>query len=141
MMASHRPCSAFGPLPAVATLAVLAGCFDAERLIATERQWDPFGPPQLVTGIRSDNDDVQDPSLSDDELELVFASPTGGSNDIWSTRRAAATDPWATAAPVAELSSPQNDEDPELSSDGLSILFSSDRAGDGMRLYVARRPD
>jgi Tol biopolymer transport system component len=101
----------------------------------------PFGPPQLVAGIRSDTDDVQDPALSDDELEIFFTSPTGGINDIWSARRAATADPWGAAAPVAELSSAQDDEDPELSADGLTIMFASDRAGDGVRLYVATRLD
>jgi hypothetical protein len=98
-----------------------------------------FGPATLVTGLRSDSDDVEDPSLTFEETEIYFASPTGGQNDIWVSRRTAATDPWGPSTLVTELASPQNDEDPEVSVDGLTLYFTSDRAGDGRRLYVSQR--
>jgi Tol biopolymer transport system component len=98
----------------------------------------PFGMPQIVTGLRSDTDDVQDPSLTFEQLELYFASPTGGQLDIWVSRRTVATDPWGPSTLVAELSSPQNDEDPEVSVDGLSMYFASDRSG-AERIYMSQR--
>jgi hypothetical protein len=98
-----------------------------------------FGTPQLVTGLRSDTDDVLDPSLTFEELEIYFASPTGGQNDIWVSRRTVATDPWGPSTLVAELSSPQNDQGPEVSVDGLIMFLASDRGGAGMRLYVSQR--
>jgi Tol biopolymer transport system component len=98
-----------------------------------------FGPAQMVTGLRSDTDDVQDPSLTFEELELYFTSPTGGQNDIWVSRRTLATDPWGPSTLVAELSSPQNDQDPEVSVDGLVMFLASDRGGGGMRLYASQR--
>jgi len=101
--------------------------------------WTPFGTPQLVTGLRSDTDVVEDPALTFEELELYFVSPTGGLNDIWVSRRTVATDPWGPSTLVGELSSPQNDEDPEVSVDGLFMYFASDRGGDGRRGYVSQR--
>src|SRR4029079_5895417 len=98
-----------------------------------------FGTPQMVPGLRSDSDEVQDPSLTFEELEIYFTSPTGGLNDIWGSRRTLPSDPWGPSTLVTELSSPQNDEDPEVSVDGLIMYFASDRGGDGRRLYVARR--
>jgi len=98
----------------------------------------PFGTPQIVTGLRSDTDDVQDPSLTFEQLELYFSSPTGGQLDIWVSRRTVATDPWGPSTLVSELSSPQNDEDPEVSVDGLSMYFASDRGG-GERIYMSQR--
>ena len=98
-----------------------------------------FGSPQPVTGLRSDTDEVQDPSLTFEETEIYFVSPTGGQNDIWVSRRAVSTDPWGPSTLVAELSSPQNDEDPEVSVDGLVMYLTSDRGGDGRRLYATRR--
>jgi len=98
-----------------------------------------FGTPQPVTGLRSDSDEVQDPSLTFEGNEIYFTSPTGGLNDIWVSRRTLATDPWGPSTLVAELSSPQNDEDPEVTVDGLIMYFASDRGGDGRRVYVSRR--
>ena len=138
-------------------LAALAGC-DAERLLAIAKaldggnptdangdpsdapqSWPPCGAVQLVTGLRGDTDEVQDPSMTFDELELYFMSPTGGLDDIWVVRRAVASEPWGPGTMVTELSSPQNDETPEVSVDGLLMFLSSDCGGDGMRLYVSRR--
>lgn len=98
-----------------------------------------FGSPQPVPGLRSDTDEVQDPSLTFEETEIYFVSPTGGQNDIWVSRRTVSTDPWGPSTLVAELSSPQNDEDPEVSVDGLVMFLTSDRGGDGRRLYASRR--
>jgi dipeptidyl aminopeptidase/acylaminoacyl peptidase len=135
------------------TLAALTGC-DSERVLAMAKALDggggsgdanpsdagqPFGMPQVVTGLRGDAFDVQDPSMNKEELDLYFTSPTGGQNDIWIARRTLTSDPWGSGALVSELSSPQNDEDPEVSPDGLNLFFSSDRGGDGMHLYVSQR--
>lgn len=130
----------------------LAGCFKPDRLLAVVDDaglasddgaagspWVPFGQPQLVAGIRSDLDDVQDPSLTADELEIFFASPFGGVNDIWTSRRTSSDGAWGTSSLVPELSTGAVEEDPTVSADGLTIYLSSDRAGAGMRLYVAHR--
>jgi hypothetical protein len=98
-----------------------------------------FGTPQPVPGLRSDSDEVQDPSLTFEELEIYFTSPTGGLNDIWVSRRTLPSDRWGPSTLVTELSSPQNDEDPEVSVDGLMMYFASDRGGNGRRLYMSRR--
>ncbi len=143
-------------------LAALGGC-DAERVLAiaigVDAGGDPddaapndagdatgnpsdggsFGPPQVLTGLRGDAFDVQDPSMTFEELDLYFTSPTGGLNDIWVAHRTVTSDPWGAGSLVTELSSPQNDADPEVSLDGLVMFLSSDRGGDGMRLYVSRR--
>src|SRR5262249_20638800 len=60
-------------------------------------------------------------------------------NDIWVSRRTVASNPWGPSTLVAELSSPQNDQDPEVSVDGLNMYFASDRGGAGLRLYTSRR--
>lgn len=128
-------------------LAALTGC-NAERILGFVNAGDAggnasdggsFGPSQVVTGLRGDTADVFDPSMTHEELDLYFTSPTQGLNDIWVARRTLTSDPWGSGALVAELSSPQNDQDPEVSVDGLNMFFASDRGGDGMRLYVARR--
>ena len=129
-------------------LAALVGC-SAERILASAKALDgggnasdagpSFGPPRVVTGLRGDTFDVEDPSMNPGELDLYFTSATGGFNDIWVARRMLASDPWGSGMLVTEVSSPQNDEDPEVSADGLNLFFASDRGGDGMRLYVSQR--
>jgi hypothetical protein len=135
------------------TLTALAGC-DAERILAMAKALDgggdigdagpsdagqPFGTPQVLTGLRGGAFDVQDPAMNKEELDLYFTSPTGGQNDIWVARRTLTSDPWGSGALLTEVSSPQNDEDPEISPDGLNLFLSSDRGGDGMHLYVSQR--
>src|SRR4051812_18637857 len=94
-----------------AALAALGGC-EAERVLAISKALDgggnpgdtappndagdatgspsdggSFGPPQVVTGLRGDAFDVQDPTMTNQELELYFTSPTAGvagaGNDVW----------------------------------------------------------
>jgi Tol biopolymer transport system component len=93
----------------------------------------------MVPGLRNDTDEVQDPSLTFEGLELYFSSPRGATSDIWVSRRTVATDPWGPSTLVAELSSPQADGDPSVSVDGLIMYLTSDRGGDGRRLYSCRR--
>jgi hypothetical protein len=112
---------------------------DATETQPDAGQWRPFGSPQMVTGLRSDTDDVLDPSMTFEQLELYFASPTSGQNDIWVSTRTVATDPWGPSTLVAELSSPENDQGPEVSVDGLTMYLASDRDGSGLRLYVSQR--
>lgn len=95
----------------------------------------------MVPGLRGVTDDIQDPTLSADQLEIYFASATAGVNDIWRSQRATAGDPWGVSSLVAELSSAEVDEDPELAPDGLTVYLSSDRlaAPGTMRVWVSRR--
>jgi hypothetical protein len=137
---TREPVNAARWIVAAAALSALAGC-SAERILAVANSdaGPSFEPPQVVTGLRGDAFDVQDPAMNQEELDLYFVSATGGLNDIWVARRTSPTDPWGSGMLVTELSSVQNDEDPEVSADGLRMFLSSDRGGDGMRLYVSRR--
>lgn len=100
-----------------------------------------FGVPQLIDGLLDPADHVQDPTLSSDELELYFASTKNGTLDIWRSTRARADLPWQPALRVAELSSANEEQEPELTSDGLTIYFGSDRPGSvpTFRLWSSRR--
>ena len=92
----------------------------------------PFGPPVRivelsVAGVRDD-----DPTLTADLRELYFNSARAGgpgAGDIWVATRALADGPWDPPTLVAALSSPASETGPEVSADGLAILFASDRAG------------
>jgi hypothetical protein len=129
------------------------GCMKAERTVAVQMAvqtdgggdavpiWRPFSAPTLVTGLASDTTDVHGSSLTGDETEIYFSCVLQGEGyyHIWTSTRAARNAPWNTATMVAELYSAYNEQDPDVSPDGKTIYFASDRLGAGYQLYVSQR--
>lgn len=85
----------------------------------------------ILMGPNSHND----PHLSDDELDLYYATQ----DDIWLTTRASARNPFPPGAPLDGINDPDaSDSNPSLSRDGLILVFASSRAG--IRdVFVSRR--
>ena len=83
-----------------------------------------------------------DPSLTSDLLEIYFSSSRSGSQRVWRSVRAAATDPWPAPQMVTEVDG-ANVNNPKISLDGLALIFSSTRAPNlgGSDLWLATRPD
>jgi Tol biopolymer transport system component len=71
----------------------------------------------------------QDPALSGDGLEIVWASQRGGNADLWRSRRRGLSEPWEPPQRVEELTSEHGEASPHLAPDALSIWFASDRPG------------
>lgn len=102
----------------------------------------PFGTPSLVTAVSDPRSDNEDPSLSADELELYFMSTRSGNNDIWVSRRATINDVWGTPQVVAEISTTAGEAEPFISTDALTLWFTTNRdadAGAGYHIWVATR--
>jgi cysteine-rich repeat protein len=101
----------------------------------------PFGASALLAmsdPIAFDDD----PSLTDDLLEIYFSSDRSGGpggEDVWFATRAATSDPWGAAAPVPGVNSASNENTPMISADGLTLWFASQRGGGAHDLYVATR--
>jgi Tol biopolymer transport system component len=119
---------------------------DAADACAAERmELGRWSTPTLLIALDSTVSE-DDPTPSDDELELYFTSTRMGSlgkADMWRVRRASLRVAWGPVEHVDELSTAQNENTPELSSDGLTMWFASDRPG-GMGqddLWVTTRPD
>lgn len=97
-----------------------------------------FAPATPVTELNTASGE-DDPTLTGDMLEICFER----SLDIWCATRTSITAPWSNPALITELNSPEEDGTPDLSSDGLTIFFSSrrvDPAGQGgIEIYVATR--
>jgi hypothetical protein len=96
-----------------------------------------FSPPALVAAL-SDPAIDEDPTFTADALELYFMSTRAGGRDIWTSRRASATDPWQPPTRVAELDSDDSDWAPAVSLDGLRIWFARDSVGRG-QIWQATR--
>lgn len=94
----------------------------------------PFSTPQPITAL-NDAEDDDNPSLTGDLKEIFFDSlrKVGGGHrpdtDLWTARRAASDAPWSAPTSLGELNTMQNELTPEVSADGLTLFFSSDRGG------------
>lgn len=96
---------------------------------------EPFGPAQTL-GEEFRNRSVEAGiALSGDGLVLVFASkrPGGpgepGNKNLWQATRPNLSTSFSKPVCLHALNSPSNDEQPWLSSDGLTIWFTSERDG------------
>lgn len=121
------------------TLTVHAGCSSSE-----DRDGDgtlpgcagaPFDAAQPLDGIVGNADD---PSATSDPLELWFArSGIVPTYDIEGARRASTSSAFDTPIDFTENST-ASDRDPQLTADGLAIVFLSERDG-GWHAYEAHR--
>jgi hypothetical protein len=105
--------------------------------------WRPFSTPTAVTGLVADTTDCQCPTLTADELELYFSCARQGeaSLHIWTSTRASrdAGWNWNPATLVNEFVSVYNEQDPDVSNDGLTMYFASDQLGEGYQIYFSQR--
>ena len=112
---------------------------------------DPWGEPVNLGSPPNSIHDDSDPSISADGLSLYFSEygttisvrPGGyGISDIWVTTRPAENAPWGEPVNLGPtVNSTRDDLLQCISSDGLMLFFSSDRAGGsgGNDLYMSRR--
>lgn len=88
----------------------------------------PWGQPTVVALAPPTNTD-DDPSPTDDRLELYINSSRAGNVDVYVTTRVSTTAAWSLPAVVPMISSTANETTPEVSYDGLTMIVASDRAG------------
>jgi Tol biopolymer transport system component len=80
------------------------------------------------------------PSLSDDELVIAFESERDGVPELYVATRANKTDSFTTFVRQVDIGSPSIEDSPEISGDGLRLVFHSNR-GASNDLYAASRID
>jgi hypothetical protein len=130
----------------MAWLALLPACGDRGELLGTKEKTNQtlrlpprYAAPQLVTALSSTGYE-EDPTFTGDLLDLWFMSGRGGTNDIWTSHRAAPSEPWGAPVLVAELSSPAaRDWAPAIAADGLTIWFTTDRDGGRAQTWRSSR--
>jgi hypothetical protein len=118
---------------------------DVDRPDADEIPLGPFGTPANVTELNLPGMNTEDPTLTDDLLEIVFSStrPGGvGGVDIWAATRSSPASSWDAPVLVAGVSSVDDESAPEISGDGTVLILASDRPGGAglYDLYEATRP-
>lgn len=87
----------------------------------------PFGEPVALAELNSTETD-DDPSLTDDLLEIYFASNRSVSDELLRATRRSIDEPFGPPEPVAELNGPGGANNPKITPDGLAIVFASSRA-------------
>ena len=112
---------------------------------AVTRNGETLGPAILVPGLNDPTAQDQHASVRKDGREIFFASNRAeglGGLDLWTATRRSVHEAWSL--PVnqgALLNTGVNDQHPSLSSDGRTLLFSSDRPGGlgGSDLWISTR--
>jgi len=93
---------------------------------------DKWGIPVNLSGINGPSNDC-DASISSDGLEIYFVSDRAGGSgslDLWVTNRATLSDLWGPPVNLGSIvNSSSYDYWPSISSDGLSLFFTSNRPG------------
>lgn len=104
-----------------------------------------FTEPTLIEELAAGEEDGDDdPSLNEALTWLFFNSTReggSGDEDIWFSRRDSSSDPWAAPEPATALNTEARETGLALSEDGLTIYWSSDRAGGagGLDIYSSER--
>jgi Tol biopolymer transport system component len=89
----------------------------------------PWGAPKRLAGVGS-NANEWGPALSADKLTLYFESERTGIGDLYRATRATTADEFGAVTALTQLNGNSSSErDPELSADGLTLYFTSDRNG------------
>jgi WD40-like Beta Propeller Repeat len=96
----------------------------------------PFGAIALLANAIG-ADEQFDPTVTADDLMLVFSVYTSGAYKLMWSSRATTSDAFAGASPATSLNTSHDDHQPFLSSDGSLVYFSSDRSGQS-EIYEAR---
>ena len=111
---------------------------------AVSRDGVALGPAVKVAELDTDNSTEAAASLRHDAKEVFFGSNRAGGrggNDIWTSTRQNAKDSWSTPVNVASVNTSSGDVTPNLSFDGLTMIFGSNRPGGrgGNDLWITTR--
>jgi hypothetical protein len=114
------------------------GAGDADLFVATRPTTSStWSTPLPMTDINTPVHEGS-PHLGPQELTLVFNTTRGGNADLYIATRPSVDDPFETPLPLAEINSPDNEQDPWISEDLRHIVFVSARSGN-TEIYEASR--
>ena len=115
---------------------------DARDGVPGAPEFVPFAHVATPVSALSSSSQEDDPTLTEDQLEIWFSStrPGGsGLRDLWTATRTSLSEPWPGPWPVMELNTNADDDTPEVSGDGLTLYFSRRDAAGLSTVYQATR--
>lgn len=116
-----------------ARMEALADIYQSTRSSADE----PWGPAEPGPGLSTAGVNDACPGISADGKTLLITRE----GEVMITTRPDRDTDWAAPVPVPELNTVEHDSCPELSTDGLSVVLQSERAGGagGFDMWIATR--
>jgi len=100
-----------------------------------------WSTPMYVMNVSSTANETT-PEVSLDGLTMIVASdrqPTLGGNDLWLFTRSSRTGTWSTGTALTELDSTTSEAAGNMTDDGKTIVFSSQRVNGSPDLFTADR--
>ena len=113
--------------------------------VGIDRDGETDGPAQPLTELNDPTNNDAAPTVRADAREILFWSARVGGlggTDIWQSTRQSANHPWSPPQnPGPSLNTPAADLHPELSQNGLTLYFTSQRPGGfgGGDLWISTR--
>lgn len=121
----------------------VTGIHGVER--TAQIQFSDWSAPVNLGPVVNSSANDQHPAISNDGLSLYFSSNRAGSAgalDLYVTHRATVNDPWGPPQNLAMLNSMAQDLAPDITIDGHTLFFHSERPGcGGADLYMSTRND
>lgn len=100
-----------------------------------------FGAPVLLGELSAGGLDADDPTLTEDLLEIHFKTQRNDAADIWVASRSAIGESFGTPVPVVGFDTVGNQDTPEILGDGLTLYYSASATGGQTDLFRATRAD
>jgi Tol biopolymer transport system component len=95
----------------------------------------PYSTPTPVPGLG----DISSVWLTESELVVYYEVDMGPDREIYYSSRPSVNEPFAAAHQLVELTTPLYEEDPWLSPDLRTLVFSKDTTAGNRDLYIATR--
>ena len=96
----------------------------------------PWGTPAVIPGTAGAGINVDDPSMTQDGLDIIYAvtNAAAGTKSLFEIQRASLGSPWGTPVPRTELDIGTSEESPRFSLDDKTIYY-----GVAGNIYTATR--
>ena len=125
------------------TLVSLVGLALAGPSVGAAPQFGEWSAPVNLGPVVNSSNVEFGPAITPNGLSLYISvfSASKGDEDIFVSHREKRTDPWGAPVAVASINTSANERVPAFSRDGLTMVFSSDRAGGfgQLDLWMSRR--
>jgi hypothetical protein len=104
------------------------GGTDPDGTVPPDAPLGPWGTPAMIANAGPTGASVDDPTVSSDTLDLLFAVQLSGASTkaLYEMTRTSTTSPWSTPVKRTELDIGTSEESPRLSEDNMTVYYGVD---------------